>query len=139
MADDKPKRLDEYCERFGLSFFDVKLPCLFCNFELDLQELAEFHLKTLSLIWKDNACFAACKRCIRLSARFERENYCRCSVPSDAIENVTGQKLCELTIRCYLCYKRLDQAEKIDCIAANEDFLLIRHHWRGVCRFCARK
>lgn len=139
MAETQPKRLDAYCEQQGISFFELRIRCLFCNFELDLQELADFHQKNLSLIYKEDTVFAACIRCIKLSARYERENYCRCSVPPDSIESVTGQKLSDLVVRCYMCYRRLDTAEKIDCVAADEDFLLVRHHWRNICRYCSRK
>lgn len=139
MEQQRPRRLDRYCKEFGISFFDVKLPCLFCKFFLELQELADFHQKTLSLIWKNGQCYAACKRCIRLSALHERENFCRCSVPPDSIESVTGLSLKDLVVRCYFCYRQLDYAEKIDCVASDTDFLLIRHYWRAVCRNCVQK
>lgn len=139
MDPQRPRRLDVYCQQFGTSFFDVRLPCLFCKFELDLQELADFHQKALCLIWKGDKCYAACRRCLRLSALHERENCCRCSVPPDAIEHVTGKSLKDLVLRCYLCYKQLDYAEKIDCVAADVDILLIRHHWRALCRNCTQK
>ena len=75
MAGVSPTSLDEYCKKYKTSFFDLKLCCLFCKHELTLQDLAGFASKVLSLVWRGDDCFACCALCLRLSAKFERENY----------------------------------------------------------------
>lgn len=139
MASDRPTRLDQYCKTFNTTFFDLKINCLFCNFCLTLQELAAFHMKTLSLIWKEDSVFAICLRCTRLSARYEAEKYFRCAVKSDYIESLTETALADLSVRCIECYRLLDIAEKIDVRCRGEDIYLIRKHWRAYCRECCRK
>lgn len=139
MAEQKPTQLDEYCRRFNLSFFDLKLKCVFCNFTIELTELAEFFCKKLSLIWKDSVCFACCKRCILLSAKYELENYTVCSVDINKLSEVLHTPLKDIILRCIYCYKKLDTIEKIDCKARGEKAVLVRGHWRSPCRNCFAK
>lgn len=139
MAAERPTRLDQYCSAFNTSFFDLKIDCLFCNFALNLQELAAFYMKSLSLIWKGDTVYAICLRCTRVSARYEADKYFRCAVKSDYIENLTKTPLVQLSVRCLECYKLLDTAEKIDLRCRGEDICLIRKYWRAYCRDCVRK
>lgn len=139
MSDSRPTRLDDYCRRNGICFFDLKIPCLFCRFFLTLQELAGFYSKNLSLVYRGDNCHAICFRCTRVSARHELENYLRCIVKSDYIDVLTETPLTSLPVRCVECYKQLDSAEKIDIKARGEDFYLVRKYWRGYCRDCYKK
>lgn len=138
MADDNPIRLDEYCKRLGVSFFDVTLPCLFCKFTLTVQDLASFYSKDLCLVWRGKNCFACCTPCLKLCAKYEQENYSRCIVSGYCIEGLLNISLCNLLVRCLYCFKKLDYAEKIDCCVGDLPFCLIRHHWRNCCRLCKR-
>lgn len=139
MAGDRPTRLDEFCNQYGLTFFELKIPCTFCKFVLELQELADFYTKGLSLIWKGPECFAACRRCILLSAKYELDHFCRCRVRAENLPDLLGVCIRNLTIRCKVCYKKLDYAEKVDLLAADESYVLVRHYWRGICRNCRKK
>lgn len=136
MAGLSPTSVDEYCKTFDVSFFNVKIPCLFCNFDLSLVDLAGFVNKVLSLVWRGNKCFACCIKCLKLSAKFERENFMRCTVSGEALEYLLKEPLSQIIIRCLYCYKRLDFIEKIDCCYAELPFCLIRCHWRNCCRHC---
>lgn len=136
MAELCPTRLEEYCKVLGISFFDVSLKCVFCNCKLSLQDLASFDSKCLSLIWKNNECFASCTLCLRLSARYEREKYTQCIVKGCMLETLTATPLCELIIRCKYCYRKLDYVEKIDCCVGDLPFSLVRSQWRNCCRLC---
>lgn len=139
MAEEQPKRLDEYCKATGTSFFDLKLCCAFCKFQLSLQELADFFTKQLSLLYRDGIAHAACRGCLRLSARHEFELFCRCSVPADIICDILHEPITCVCVRCTECYKLLDAAEKIDLCAASEHLYLVRQYWRGICRDCRKK
>lgn len=139
MAEERPKRLDELCRTTGTSFFDLSLQCAFCQHFLSLQELADFHTKTLCLLYRGSVPYAACKGCLRLSAAHEFELYCRCSIPADIISDVLKQPITAVCIRCKHCYRLLDAPEKIDLCAANENVYLVRQYWRGVCRDCRKK
>lgn len=134
-----PIKLDDYCFYFSIPFFDLHLKCVFCNFYLTLQELADFYEKGLSLIWRRNICFACCRKCIQLSAKFEKENYFVCCVTPTTLECMLTKCLKDINIRCMLCLRKLDYAEKIDHLVKDEVFCLIRGYWRGYCRFCMRK
>lgn len=134
-----PRRLDQLCKDTGVSFFELKLQCAFCGFELTLQELADFHEKTLSLLYRGNVPYAACRPCLRLSAKHEFEQFCRCSVPAAALSDILRLPLTAVTIRCKECYRLLDLAEKIDLCAADESVFLVRSYWRGFCRGCRKK
>lgn len=139
MALEPPKRLDAYCAETGISFFELQLQCAFCYFKLTLQELAEFYDKNLFLLYRNGCPYAACRNCLLLSAKTEFEKHCRCSFAADNIADILGQPLSEILIRCQLCYKQLDLAEKVDLGAACERVYLVRHHLRGLCRNCIRK
>lgn len=139
MASNPPVRLDAYCKTFNVDFFDLQIPCIFCKHYLNLQELAAFHMKRLSLAWRDSICYACCTGCIRLSAKLEIEKYYRCSCSSDTLEFLLEVPLTEITVRCLDCYALLDTAEKFDCKARSEYLHLVRHVWRGYCRICAKK
>lgn len=136
MAELYPTRLDEYCKLKQLSFFELKIPCVFCKFDVSLQGLADFFMKDLCLLWKNNICFACCPPCLKLTARYERENYFQCSVKCDVIEGLLNVPLSKLTVRCIECYKKLDYVEKIQCCIQDLDFCLIRCHWKNYCRHC---
>lgn len=139
MAERRPTRLDEYCQQTGTSFFDLKLRCIFCNFTVDLAELAEFYCKKLSLIWKEGTCYACCKRCIYLSAKYELENCALQSVLVAQLSETVHTPLRDIVLRCKYCYRKLDHIEKIDCKARGEYATLVRGHWRSVCRNCFAK
>lgn len=139
MAAETPTRLDEYCKLFKKSFFELKLPCLFCKFDLSLQDIAGFYHKELSLVWRDTSCYACCSPCLRLCAKYEKENYTRCIVKGHCIETLLNVPLSNILVRCTYCFKKLDYAEKIDCCINNSPFYLVRHHWRNYCRFCKRE
>lgn len=139
MAEEPPKRLDELCKRTGISFFDLNINCAFCNFALTLQELADYHVKCLSLLYRGDIPYAACRRCLLLSAKLEYEQFCRCKVPAEILSDILRMPLTSVNIRCKLCYKLLDCPEKFDLCAANEDVYLVRNLWRGNCRDCRKK
>lgn len=139
MAEEPPKRLDELCKQSGISFFDLVVNCAFCNFGLTLQELADYHVKNLSLLYRQGVPYAACRRCLRLSALHEFEQFCRCKVPAEILSDLVNAPLTTINIRCKHCYKLLDCPEKFDLCAASEDVYLVRNLWRGVCRDCRKK
>lgn len=139
MACARPLRLDDFCAVYSVSLFDVSLPCIFCKFVCDLQDLAAFHIRNLCLVWRSEQAFACCRKCINLSAKYEYDNYCVCIVNALSIEQLLGLSLKDIFIRCLCCYKLLDIAEKLDCCAGNEFFALVRGTWRGPCRNCIRK
>lgn len=139
MASELPKRLDQLCEATGTSLFDLTLHCAFCNFRLTFQELADFHWKSLSLLYRNNQPYAACRVCLTVSAKAEFEKFCRCSVPAENLSDLLQQRLSDISVRCYLCYKLLDCAEKVDLCAGSLKVYLVRQYWRGVCRDCRKK
>lgn len=139
MAAYYPTCLDEYCAVFGVSFFNLHMKCVFCKHRVSLQGLADFFVKHLSLVWKDNICFACCPQCLKLIANYESEHFTRCSVKGEALSHLLKQPLSAIVIRCTNCYKRLDCAEKIDCCNADIPFTLVRNHWRSLCRYCRPK
>lgn len=139
MAEEHPKRLDELCKATGISFFELSLKCAFCNFDLTLQELADFHCKKLSLLYRENIPYAACVRCLKVSARYEFEQFCRCSLPAGILSDVLQIPITSVSVRCTNCYKLLDLPEKIDLCCASENVYLVRNLWRGYCRDCRKK
>ncbi|ATQ38629.1 E6 [Gammapapillomavirus sp.] len=136
MAELYPTSLDEYCKVKNISFFDLKIDCIFCKFEVSLQGLADFHVKDLCLLWKNGICYACCRKCLILTARYEKENYFQCCVKPELIEGVVNLPLSKLLVRCIECYKKLDYVEKVQCCLQGYDFCLIRCHWKNFCRFC---
>lgn len=134
-----PTSLDEYCTVFGISFFNLQLRCVFCKHWVSLQALADFFVKTLSLVWKNNICYACCSQCLRLIAKYESEHFTRCEVTGEVLQFIVKEPFSEIVIRCLQCYKKLDYAEKIDCCHAGIKFCLVRSHWRSLCRNCKPK
>lgn len=139
MAAFYPTSLDEYCTAFGVSFFNLELKCVFCKHRVPLQGLADFFVKGLSLVWKDEICYACCQNCLKHIAKYECENYTRCTVKGDILQFLAKQSLSAIIVRCLVCYKRLDTAEKVDCCNADLPFNLVREHWRSYCRICKPK
>lgn len=139
MAEEHPRRLDELCARTGQSFFELNIKCAFCGFKLTLQELADFHEKLLCLLYRNDCPYAACRGCLRLSAKCEFELFCRCSVNADILPDILQTPLTSVSVRCIYCYRSLDTAEKFDLCTATEKVYLVRNLWRGPCRFCRKK
>lgn len=131
-----PTTLESYCNYFRVSFFDLKLKCIFCKFVLSTLDLAAFHVKELSVVWRKNEPFLCCTACLRLTAQFEKENYLICTARSDLLSGLLGKPLSDIVIRCQYCFKLLDYAEKLRHLYNNADFLLVRGLWRGDCRNC---
>lgn len=139
MADSFPRSLDEYCKIFKVSFFDLRLLCIFCKFPTSLEDLASFYNKRLSLVWRENKAHACCSKCIRLSAAVEREQYCLCIVNCCILDALVGKPLKDISMRCVHCYALLDYAEKLDACASDRKVFLVRGSWRTECRNCAEK
>lgn len=139
MADDHPKTLQQYCDTFKSNFFDLHLPCIFCSCILTTQDLASFADKNLSLVLRGSQYYACCSICCCVSARFEFDKHCQCSIRAVDIEEISGQHLHALLVRCYNCLKKLDIAEKYDLVCKDELFYLVRSQWKGLCRKCVPK
>nr|AYA93733.1 MAG: E6 protein [Human papillomavirus] len=139
MANGRPRSLEEYCRRYDISFFHLSVPCIFCFHHINLQELAAFYLKQLSLVWRADQCFACCEACLKLSAKFERENYFQCAARTSVLEGLLKQDLKSIIIRCMYCCRLLDTIEKYDSLYRDDLLCLIRGKWRGTCRLCTIK
>ena len=139
MAHERPKSLEEYCKYSDCSFFSLHVPCIFCSSILTPQDLASFAIKNLSLVFRDSNYFACCTICCCLSARYEFEKHCQCSVRALNIEEVSGKRLHVLLVRCHNCLKQLDIAEKYDTICRDGFFYLVRSQWKALCRDCVPK
>nr|AYA94338.1 MAG: E6 protein [Human papillomavirus] len=139
MAGLQPCNLYQYCASKNLSLFDLRLPCVFCKNELDFMSLADFHLKNLQLLHKENTCYACCSVCLRVSAKFELENYFQCYVKAKYFTTLCEKPLQCIIVRCIDCYRLLDCMEKVDCCAADLPFCLVRGRWRNFCRHCIKK
>nr|AYA94519.2 MAG: E6 protein [Human papillomavirus] len=131
-----PVKLEDYCKHYGISFFDLRLRCIFCNHYIDCIQLASFHHKQLALVWRGNVCFAACTSCIRLTASYERERFYQCNIRSDMLVDFLHKPLDEIVIRCLHCLCKLDLIEKLEHCYKKQYFHLVRCYWRGECRNC---
>lgn len=134
-----PGKLDVLCKQYGICFFDLRINCIFCKHLCTIIDLAAFHHKSLCLIWKDKVCFACCTACLKLSARYELENYYQCSVSSDYIEDIVCKPLQDIVVRCLKCLSKLDFIEKLDHKRNNRKLHLVRGYWRADCRNCIEK
>lgn len=139
MEELQPRKLDDYCRIFDISLFDLYLKCIFCKRYLTLKDLACFHMKDLSLLWRNNICFACCERCVIASARYEASRHFQCIFQTDHLHVITGVPLQNLDVRCYYCLSVLDTAEKFDLIARNRPTCLVRGYFRAPCRECLRR
>lgn len=140
MEEDRfPITVADYCSEFDIPLKDLKLRCVFCKFYLTEQQLAAFCVKNLKLVWKNRYCFACCTPCLRLTAKFEAENYFQCMCKGEVLEVLTRIPLSSLSIRCLDCLTLLSFAEKIDCIIGGQNFYLVRGRWRSYCRNCIEK
>nr|AYA93641.1 MAG: E6 protein [Human papillomavirus] len=139
MADERPRTLEQYCAYFNTSFFDLHLSCIFCGCVLTTQDLASFSCKGLNLVLRNSKYFACCTICCCVSARFEFDKHCKCSVRALNIEAVSGKHLHELTVRCHNCLQLLDIAEKYDTLCRDDCFYFVRQQWKALCRKCVPK
>nr|AEX31164.1 E6 protein [Human papillomavirus] len=134
-----PGQLDVYCQQYGISFFDLRIPCIFCRHLCSLMDLAAFYHKCLCLVWKNKVCYACCSACLTLSAKYELENFYQCSISSDCFEDIVRKPLKDVVIRCLKCLARLDFMEKLAHLRNCRPVHLIRGHWRADCRNCVEK
>lgn len=136
MASTYPNNLVDLCSVCNISFFNLHLDCLFCKHKLTILDLAGFHQKQLSVVWRNDKAFGSCSKCLRLTANYERENYYRCSVKGSLISGLLKTPLKDITVRCLYCFQLLDLIEKTQHHLGDRDFHLVRNHWRGCCRNC---
>lgn len=131
-----PTRLDEFCKVFGIDFFDLQLSCIFCKFVCNLEDLAAFHKKNLSIVYRYTVPFACCLKCLKHTALYERQRFSLCSVKPSVIDVLTGKSFFDLPIRCLFCLSLLDPIERKEACLRNDDVILVRGHWRCICRVC---
>lgn len=136
MASTCSYRLDDFCREKNLSFFELKLQCIFCRHYCSLTDLAEFHEKVLSIVYRDGLPYAACNNCLCFTAKAERERYFQCSCRFSILDAVVGVPVETITVRCLLCLALLNFEDKIRCTASNEEAYLVRGHWRATCNKC---
>lgn len=136
MAERRPTRLDDFCTARGLSFFELELPCVFCKRQVSLTDLAAFHEKNLSVIWRNDRPHAACSKCLYDLATVERERYTESVCNARLYVVVVRKPLDECLLRCYVCLRRLDAVDKNELITQNWFVCRIRGQWRSACRYC---
>lgn len=134
-----PRSLDDYCSYYQISFFNLRMRCIFCKFYTSLQDLAVFYTKGLSIVWRFNVPFACCIKCTLHSALIERQKFRQCVVLGSNLDAVARKPLKEIVIRCIVCFALLDEDEKLDVCARNAVVSLVRGHWRTECRNCVGK
>lgn len=139
MDNEFPTTLPAYCATFDISFFDLRLKCIFCKSYVTIVDLALFHEKCLQLLWKDKVCYCCCSRCLCLSAKYEVENFFQCSCKVDILHALLEKPLQDIVIRCYYCYQLLDLSSKFDLISRGKPACLVRGHWRAPCRNCLNR
>nr|AYA93944.1 MAG: E6 protein [Human papillomavirus] len=134
-----PTCLKEYCEYFGICFFDLNLKCIFCRCTCELVDLALFFQKNLRLVWRTNVPFACCNRCLELCARYESERYSVCSVKAENLHALIHIPLQDVLLRCNYCLGLLTSSEKVDLTTRGRYCWLVRGHWRAICSKCSQK
>ena len=134
-----PTKLNEYCSYFDISFFDLSLKCIFCKHYLNLVDLAYFYEKGLSLVWRNNICYACCDRCLKCSARYEANRHFQCTFNTATLHAVVEKPLEDIEIRCYYCLCILSLVEKCDLIARGRPTCLVRGYFRAPCKDCIRR
>lgn len=132
----QPTRLDEFCKVHCIDFFNLRLPCIFCKFLCSLEDLAAFYQKNLSIVYRCGNPHACCTKCLKHTAKYERNRFFQCAVRFAFIDVVAGKPLDDLLVRCLYCFAVLDHAEKYDCLSRDEQVVLVRGHWRSCCRNC---
>lgn len=131
-----PTRLDVYCDTFGISLWDLRLPCVVCKSILPVSEAAEFHEKTLSVLWKQHQPFLACRLCLQRLAQHEQEHFHSGIITARELAAELGTPLLGIILRCKRCLRLLTTSEKADILANNLPIDKIRHCYRAVCKFC---
>lgn len=132
----QPLRLDAFCHRYGISFFDLAIPCVFCQQVCCLKDLADFHERKLSLAWRDGDPYAACNPCLTATAKYERLKYTQCCGKLCNLDAIVGKPLDAIPVRCHLCFSLLDVQAKAEGSVKFRDAFLIRGYWRSWCGKC---
>lgn len=134
-----PTCLRAYCQTFGISFFDLRLLCIFCKKYLTVVDLAQFYKKELCLVWRNHVAFGCCYKCICLSARYESDNHFVCAVKVQNLHDFLNCSLENIHIRCYYCLSVLTLSEKVDLITRGKSACLVRGYWRAPCSECINR
>lgn len=131
-----PTRLDVYCDTYGITLFNLALPCVICKNIVRLTEAAEFHEKSLAVLWKNRRPHLACRVCLSALAKFEQDNFYTDSIRAQDLAASIGTPLLGILIRCNFCMRLLSHSEKADLLANNCPVHRVRQHFRAPCRFC---
>lgn len=131
-----PTRLDIYCSTFNVSLFDLRLPCVICKNIVPVSEAAEFHEKSLAVLWKNACPHLACRFCLRRLARYEQENFHSGVISARELAAQIGSPLLGILIRCNQCLRLLTSSEKADLLASNQPVNKVRDFYRAPCNHC---
>ncbi|ABG56157.1 E6 [Mastomys coucha papillomavirus 2] len=128
--------LDEILRYLNVDLAAFTLLCAFCDSPLDFADRARFAVSQLKVLVKDFAFAGACIQCRRLLAKEEARKYSVCVGEADFVEAMTGKHIVHVTVRCVSCLGLLSATEKLIAKADHQPFNLVRHTWRGTCKFC---
>lgn len=133
-----PTRLDIYCSEFGINLFDLRLSCVICKNIVPVSEAAEFHEKTLSVIWKNAQPYLACRFCLQRLAKHEQEHFFSGVVTAAELAAELGTPLLGILVRCRYCLRLLTTSEKANLLATNQRIDKIRNFYRATCKYCQK-
>lgn len=133
-----PTRLDIYCRTFGVSLFDLRLPCVICKNIVSVSEAAEFYEKSLSVLWKNNHPHLACRACLCALANFEKQHFYSGVISARDLAQQLGTPLLGVIVRCNSCLHLLSASEKADILASNQPIDKVRDFYRAACKKCSK-
>nr|WPK29452.1 MAG: E6 protein [Varecia rubra papillomavirus 1] len=133
---EQPLTVEALAQSLGVPVTNILLHCTFCGKRCTVEDLFDFQLKELQLVWKEYGPLGACRPCIREVALKEVREYGEVFLEADGVERLTGKDLRELLMRCMCCLKKLSYLEKLHFSTRDGVFILVRGMWKGRCMLC---
>uniref|UniRef100_A0AAU7E2E9 Protein E6 n=1 Tax=Eidolon bat papillomavirus TaxID=3141875 RepID=A0AAU7E2E9_9PAPI len=133
---DPAKTIAGLCRQTGLTLDEVNLFCYYCSRLLTPQDKRSYERKRLRLKWVDKYCFGACIACTCLCAQSAVKELYQQRVSPTGVENLTGNPLGDIYMRCRVCLTLLSPTDKLNHLTSGEEFVQAGNQWWGTCRGC---
>nr|ART66884.1 E6 [Bat papillomavirus] len=133
----RPNTLSGVAEAEGRTIAEISVSCYFCRDYLTVKEKYNYQLSGLLLIYSNNVPYASCYECIR-EACIEQHavNFDR-FLSVIEIEEEDEQPIVAILVRCGLCLKPLNFAEKEYHKIRDIPMFTVKGGWkRGICTKC---
>uniref|UniRef100_A0AAU6S5C4 Protein E6 n=1 Tax=Pipistrellus kuhlii papillomavirus TaxID=3140005 RepID=A0AAU6S5C4_9PAPI len=120
----------------GLDTEELLLTCYYCARWLTVLDKVLFAHTDLGLYEKEGLYYGLCQPCVRSAAKLEFLMYYKTFTSVSAVELQFGGPFESLRVRCWGCFRHLNETEKKNTKQRQSDVAIVGDQPRALCTLC---